>query len=100
LKRLKTQVTEAEYSIDDGPSLTAIRKLSKVLENVDDEEEEADASEGEEAEEIAETMEKVSLVDREKENPRLSTGTVGSQLSSKSRGRESTSSRVSLGSVN
>jgi condensin complex subunit 3 len=100
LKRLKTQVTEAEYSIDDGPSLTAIRKLSKVLENVDDEEEEADTSEGEEAEEIAEKMEKVSLVDREKENPRLSTGTVGSQLSSKSRGRESTSSRVSLGSLN
>jgi hypothetical protein len=102
LKRLKAQVTEAEYSIDDGPSLTAIRKLSKVLEHVDDEAEEDDASasEDEETEEIAETMEKVSLMDREKENPRLSTGTVGSQLSSKSRGRESTSSRVSLGSVN
>ena len=102
LKRLKTQVTEAEYSIDDGPSLTAIRKLSKLLEDIDEEAEENDASdiEDEEEEEIAETLEKVQLVDSEKENPRLSTGTVGSQISSKSRGRESMSSRVSLGSVN
>ena len=104
LKRLKTQVTEAEYSIDDGPSLTAIRKLSKVLEHIDEEADENEASaiedDEEEEEEIAETLEKVKLVDSEKENPRLSTGTVGSQISSKSRGRESMSSRVSLGSVN
>lgn len=102
LKRLKTQVTEAEYSIDDSPSLTAIRKLSKVLESVDDEadDEEASASEDEDEADISQTMEKVKLVDTEKENPRLSIGTVASQVSSKSRGRESTSSRVSLGSVN
>lgn len=99
LKRLKTQVTEAEYSIDDGPSLTAIKKLSKLLETVDEEadEEEASASE-DEAEDIAATLEKVTL-DLEKENPRLSTGTVVSQVSSKDR-RESSTSRVSLGSVN
>ena len=102
LKRLKTQVAEAEYSIDDNASLTAIRKLSKLLEAVDDKADEGEASESDKEveEEIAETLERTTLTDVEKENPRLSTGTVGSQISSKSRGRESTSSRVSLGSVN
>lgn len=103
LSRLKSHVSEAEYSIDDGPSLTAIRKLSKVLAAVDDEsseEEEADVddeislNEGE----IVEALEKVTLGDLEKENPRLSSGTFGS-ASSKGRHRDS-SSRVSLGSIN
>ena len=104
LKRLKTQVAEAEYSIDDNASLAAIRKLSKLLESVYDDADEGEASERDKEveEEIIETLEKTTLTDEnvEKENPRLSTGTVGSQISSKSRGRESTSSRVSLGSVN
>lgn len=103
LKRLKTQVTEAEYSIEDGPSLTAIRKLSKLLESINDEADEASASEDEAEADISilsQTLETVKLGDTEKENPRLSTGTVASQMSSKSRGRESLSSRVSLGSVN
>ena len=90
--------------IDVNASLAALRKLSKLLESVNDDADEGEASESDKEveEEIIETLEKTTLTDEnvEKENPRLSTGTVGSQISSKSRGRESTSSRVSLGSVN
>ncbi|KAL3776578.1 hypothetical protein HJC23_008050 [Cyclotella cryptica] len=101
LSRLKSHVCEAEYSIEDGPSLTAIRKLSKLLADVDDEssEEESGASEDEaDGGDIANALEKVTLLDSEKENPRLSSGTLGSALS-KGRNRDS-SSRVRLGSIN
>ena len=95
LARLKTQVAEAEYSLEDRQSLSAIKKLSQLLVDIQEPESEEEVSD-EEVDDVAEALEKSTLVDREKENPRLSS--VGS-VSTKGTRRES-SSRVSLGSVN
>ena len=106
LRRLKSNVGEAEYANDDGPAVKSIKKLADLLVDVSDQasdDEESVVSSGEENEEEEETEEPGDVdVSIEKENPRLSVG--GSIKSTKTAGEErkvSTSSqRASLGNVN
>lgn len=106
LRRLKSNVGEAEYANDDGPAVKSIKKLADLLVDVSDQasdDEESVVSSGEENEE-EEAIEEPGDVDVsvEKENPRPSVG--GSIKSTKTAGEErrvsSSSQRASLGNVN
>ena len=106
LRRLKSNVGEAEYANDDGPAVKSIKKLADLLVDVSDQasdDEESVVSSGEENEEEEATEEPGDVdVSIEKENPRLSVG--GSIKSTKTAGEErkvsSSSQRASLGNVN
>lgn len=106
LRRLKSNVGEAEYANDDGPTVKSIKKLADLLVDVQDlvsddevseeEEEEEEPNAEEEVEEEKDGPDNISV---EKENPRLSMTSVKSVT--KVDGRVSTSSnRASLGEVN
>lgn len=124
LSRLKSQVSEAEYANADGPTLTAIGKLTNLLADVDDRvfsEDEESASEEEVEEEersvpeddseeveksvqsddsFADALEEEDGV-MEKENSRMSIGSFYSAKAGNDEGRRmSCASRISLGSVN
>ena len=108
LRRLKSNVGEAEYANDDGPTVKSIKKLADLLVDVQDlvsddevseeeEEEEDQALNAEEEEEVKEEdgPENVSV---EKENPRLSMTSVKSVT--KVDGEDRSVARASLGEVN
>lgn len=92
LRRLKSNVGEAEYANDDGPTVKSIRKLAELLGDVEDRassDEESVSDEEEEAEE--EEADGGADISMGKENTRLSLGSVKST--------RSRSSRVSLADV-
>ena len=108
LRRLKSNVSEAEYANDDGPTVKSIKKLADLLVVVQDlvsddevseeeEEEEDEAANAKEEEEVEEEdgPENVSV---EKENPRLSMTSVKSVT--KVDGDDRSVTRASLGEVN
>jgi len=107
LRRLKSNVGEAEYANDDGPTVKSIKKLADLLVGVQDlvsddevseeEEEEDEAPNAEEEEEVEEDGPEIVSV--EKENPRLSMTSVKS-VTSKVDGEERSVARASLGDVN
>ena len=110
LCRLKANVNEAEYANDDGPTVKSIRKLTDLLVDVEDqvsEDEESVLSEDEneareEEEEVADEEDTVvadANVSTEKENPRMSVGSVKSTKSSVEVEDRRSLNRTSLGDV-
>lgn len=138
LSRLKSHAAEAEYSTDDGPTVNQIKKLLTVLVDVADieedersyssedtsgerEEEEEEHEEKEDEESIATDKEDLSGEESfttatfeeniEKENPRLSMGSLmksprlsmssmKSAIEHESEVEETPSKRISLGAIN
>ncbi|KAL7535040.1 hypothetical protein ACHAXR_006229 [Thalassiosira sp. AJA248-18] len=112
LRRLKSNVNEAEYANDDGPTVKSIKKLADVLVDVEDHVSDDEVSvsseesvhnagdDHEKEEEVAE--EEHTLAEKndstEKENPRLSMGSVKSVKSSAE--GERALPRMSLADVN
>ena len=110
LCRLKANVNEAEYANDDGPTVKSIRKLTDLLVDVEDqvsEDEESVLSEDEneareEEEEVADEEDTVvadANVSTEKENPRMSVGSVKSTKSNIEVENRRSLNRTSLGDV-
>mmetsp|Transcript_17817 Transcript_17817/g.38497 ORF Transcript_17817/g.38497 Transcript_17817/m.38497 type:complete len:1137 (-) Transcript_17817:266-3676(-) len=118
LRRLKSNVGEAEYANDDGPTVKSIKKLANVLVDVEDhdgasdeesvlsEESVQNADVDEEEEHACEEQSKSPIEKNdslEKENPRLSVGSIKStkQNSLADGGdRRSSHHRASLADVN
>ena len=107
LRRLKSHVNEAEYANDDGPTVKSIKKLSDLLVDVADAASDDEESVSSEEESVANDLvndkeeevagEEESL---EKENARMSIGSVKSATKQIDEGGVNTSQRMSLGSVN
>mmetsp|Transcript_11445 Transcript_11445/g.24460 ORF Transcript_11445/g.24460 Transcript_11445/m.24460 type:complete len:1108 (+) Transcript_11445:113-3436(+) len=106
LSRLKSHVAEAEYSINDRPALAALEKVSCLLEAVEDEcegesDDERDDESDEEEDEICDdilvdAMKRASLKvgpEVEKENVRLSAGSMCSTATKQSEGGTRRSTR-------
>ena len=110
LRRLKSFVGEAEYATEDGPAVKSIKKLADLLVDVEDhvsEDEESEEDEEENVEEEEEVedegkAEKDVDVSIEKENPRMSVGSIKSTKTIEGNDRRisSSSQRASLLDVN
>mmetsp|Transcript_37049 Transcript_37049/g.66693 ORF Transcript_37049/g.66693 Transcript_37049/m.66693 type:complete len:1161 (+) Transcript_37049:84-3566(+) len=119
LRRLKSNVSEAEYANDDGPTVKSIKKLAKLLVDVEDHSEEEeeivpvenDANDGEDndGDEVPKEEEDTALNDAnndstEKENPtRPSVGSIKSSMKkngAEGDDRRTSFNRASLADVN
>ena len=120
LRRLKSNVSEAEYANDDGPTVKSIKKLAKLLVDVEDhsEDEESvasvenvqnDANDGDDDAKVPKEEEDTALNDANndsmgKENPtRPSVGSIKSSMKkngAEGDDRRTSFNRASLADVN